>query len=162
MFILFNRTEWFPIYDFIFYVFYIMNSEIVEDIEVLEALKDTGSDTENQCIQKEKKPRSEKQIIAFQKFLDTRNKNRADRKLLKEQEMEKEKQETESKILKKAISIKKKQIKKELVLDDISDDETPFEELKKKIIKSQMKQKAVLHVKPVMPLVPVRPPLIYM
>ena len=122
-------------------------------------MKDTGSDTDNQCIQKEKKPRSEKQIIAFQRILDTRNKNRADRKLLKEQEMEKEKQETESKILKKAISIKKKQIKKELVLDDISDDETPFEELKKKIIKSQMKQKAVLPVKPV---VPVRPPLIYM
>jgi signal recognition particle GTPase len=135
-----------------------MENQIIEDIEVLEALKDTGSDSENQCIQKEKKPRSEKQIIAFQKVLDTRNKNRADRKLLKEQEMEKEKQETESKILKKAISIKKKQIKKELVLDDISDDETPFEELKKKIIKSQMKQKAVLPVKPVMP----RPPLIYM
>jgi hypothetical protein len=40
----------------------------------------------------------------------------------------------EEKIVKKAISIKKKQILKQKVLDEISDDETPIEEVKKKII----------------------------
>jgi hypothetical protein len=39
----------------------------------------------------------------------------------------------DEKIVKKAISIKKKQIKKEKVLDEISDDETPMEEIVKKI-----------------------------
>ena len=136
-----------------------MNSEIVEDIEVLEALKDTGSDTENQCIQKEKKPRSEKQIIAFQKVLDTRNKNREDRKLLREQEIARDKEENEAKIMKKAVSIKKKQIKKQLVLDDISDDDEPIEEIKKKIVKSEIKKKAASI--PVA-IVPVRPTVIYM
>ena len=36
----------------------------------------------------------------------------------------------EDKIVKKAISIKKKQIKKEAVLDEISDDETPIQKIK--------------------------------
>ena len=48
-----------------------MNTEIIQDIErdleVLEELKDTISDSENQSIQKPKKPRSEKQIIARKK-----------------------------------------------------------------------------------------------
>ena len=42
----------------------------------------------------------------------------------------------EDKIVKKAISIKKKQILKQKVLDEISDEETPVEEVKAKIIKS--------------------------
>ena len=36
----------------------------------------------------------------------------------------------ENKIVKKAISIKKRQIKKEAALDEISDDETPMEKIK--------------------------------
>ena len=36
----------------------------------------------------------------------------------------------EDKVVKKAISIKKKQIKKEQILDEISDDETPMEKIK--------------------------------
>ena len=44
--------------------------------------------------------------------------------------MDQYKEGLEQKIVKKAISIKKKQIKKEAVLDDISDDETPMEKIK--------------------------------
>ena len=44
--------------------------------------------------------------------------------------MEQYKEGLEQKIVKKAISIKKKQIKKEAVLDEISDDETPIEAIK--------------------------------
>lgn len=135
-----------------------MENEIIEDLEILDQLKDTGSESDTEvCIEKPKKPRSEKQILAFQKVLDTRNKNREDRKLLREKEMEKEKEITEAKIMKKAISIKKKQIKKALVLDEISDDDEPIEAIKQKIIKSE-KKKAVAQT----PVPAVRPPLIYM
>lgn len=136
-----------------------MENQIIEDLEVLDELKDTISDSENQSIQKPKKPRSEKQIIAFNLILEKRNKNREDRKLLREQEMEREKELTEAKIMKKAVSLKKKQIKKQLVLDDISDDDEPIEELKKKIVKSEIKKKAASI--PVA-IVPVRPTVIYM
>lgn len=77
-----------------------------------------------------KKPRSEKQIEAFKKARENRMSkieiNNTEKKRL-----------LEEKILSKALSIKKKQIKKEYVkgydLDSISDDETPIEEIKKHI-----------------------------
>lgn len=75
-----------------------------------------------------KKPRTEKQIEAFKKAQENRAKNI----LLKK---EQGKKEFEEKILQKAISIKKKQINKQYdlsVLDQISDDETPLEEIKQK------------------------------
>ena len=40
--------------------------------------------------------------------------------------------ELEEKIVKKAVSIKKKQLKQQIALDAISDDDTPIEELKVK------------------------------
>ena len=42
-----------------------------------------------------------------------------------------EKVKLEEKIVKKAVAIKKKQIKKQIALDDISDDDTSLEEIKK-------------------------------
>jgi hypothetical protein len=130
-----------------------MENEIIEDLEVLESLN-----TEV-CIQKPKKPRSQKQIEAFNLILEKRNEKRKERALIKEQEIFKEKEENEAKIMKKAISIKKKQIKKQLVLDDVSDDDEPIEEIKQKIIKSQ-KKKVVPAPVPVP--VPLLPKVIYM
>ena len=75
-----------------------------------------------------KRPRTEKQIEAFKKAQENRAKNI----LLKKEEGKKA---LEEKILKKALSIKKKQINKQYdlaVLDQISDDETPIEEIKQK------------------------------
>ena len=68
---------------------------------------------------KAKRPRTEKQIEAFKKAQENRAKNI----LLKKEQG------------KKALSIKKKQINKQYdlaVLDQISDDETPIEEIKQK------------------------------
>lgn len=48
---------------------------------------------------------------------------------------EEEKAELENKIVKKAITIKKKQMKKTKAIDDISDDETPVEEVVKTVKK---------------------------
>lgn len=70
-----------------------------------------------------KKPRSEKQIEAFKKAQAKRDENRVKQK-------EETKKVLEEKILQKAVSIKKKQIKKMKVLEDVSDDDTPMEEIK--------------------------------
>ena len=78
---------------------------------------------EPEPLAKVKKPRSEKQIEAFKRAQAKRDENRLISK-------ENTKKVLEEKILQKAISIKKKQIKKMKVLDDVSDDETPIEEIK--------------------------------
>lgn len=79
-----------------------------------------------EIIETVKKPRSEKQIEAFKKARENRMSkieiNNTEKKRL-----------LEEKILSKALSIKKKQIKKGYYLDSISDDETPIEEIKKHI-----------------------------
>jgi hypothetical protein len=78
-----------------------------------------------------KKPRSQKQIEQFEKaraIRDAKRKQKIEQKILEEQQHQKE---LEDKILQKAISIKKKQILKQKVLDEISDEETPIEEVKK-------------------------------
>ena len=51
-----------------------------------------------------------------------------------------EKVKLEEKIVKKAVAIKKKQIKKQIALDDISDDDTPLEEIKKIVKKFPAKK----------------------
>ena len=94
-------------------------------------MEETNDIKENLLIKKEekvKKARTEKQIEAFKKAQENRAKNI----LLKK---EQGKKALEEKILQKALSIKKKQINKQYdlaVLDQISDDETPIEEIKQK------------------------------
>jgi hypothetical protein len=138
-----------------------MNNEIIEDLDVLEKLE---SDTNEVCIQKPKKPRTEKQIIAFNLVLEKRNENRRQRALAREKEEDEEKKAIEEKIIKKAQSIKKKQIKKELVLDNISDDDEPVENIKKRIMKRDERDKkaVIIPVIPVIPAIPEKPRVIYM
>jgi hypothetical protein len=152
-----------------------MNTEIVEDLEVLEELNDTRSQSdqidkhclstndteENLCIQKPKKPRTEKQILAFNLVLEKRNENRRQRALAKEKEQEEEKKALEAKIMKKAVSIKKKEIKKQLLLDNISDDDEPVENIKKMIVKRDEREKKAVVI-PVSIPVPIIPRVIYM
>ena len=52
---------------------------------------------------------------------------RQQEKKLKDEE---DRKELEAKIIKKAVAIKKKQIKKQTVLEEISDDDTPIEVIK--------------------------------
>jgi poly(A) polymerase Pap1 len=125
----------------------IEDKKMEDDLDVLDGLKTTCDETEEEeCIQKPKKPRSEKQIIAFNLILEKRNEKRRERALVKEQELAAEMHEIEAKIMKKAISIKKKQIKRELILDEVSDDDEPIESIKEKILKSKA-TKSPLHPK---------------
>jgi hypothetical protein len=94
-------------------------------MEVIEPLgKVIDLTTNEKILKKEKKPRSEKQIEAFKKAQAKRDENRAITK-------ENTKKALEEKVIQKAISIKKSQVRKLQVLDQISDDETPIEEIKK-------------------------------
>jgi hypothetical protein len=99
-----------------------------------------------------KKERTEAQKEATRKMLEARDKNRAERKSVKavkedlkslrQQQIEELKaqavKEYQDTLVKKAISIKKKQIKKKAELDEISDDDTPVEEIRK-IVKQPAK-----------------------
>lgn len=93
-----------------------------EEEEIPSALCDLPS--------KPKKKASEKQLEAMALGRLKRAELIQMRKKQAEIDRENEKKALEEKIVQKAISIKKKEIKKSLVLDEISDDETPIEEIK--------------------------------
>ena len=100
----------------------------------LEAPEEEQPEEHPDCIQavKEKKPRTQKQIDAFNKCIEIRGKRREERKGIRDETAVVKKVELEEKIVKKAVSIKKKQLKEQIALDAISDDDTPIEELKVK------------------------------
>ena len=102
-----------------------MENTEVEEVETL--------DESLEAPPKVKKPRSEAQIKAFELARQKRDANRQARIEQKAKEEEEAKKQLEQKIVQKAISIKKKQIKKQTVLDEISDDDTPMEEVQKVI-----------------------------
>jgi len=111
-------------------------------------------------VPKPKRVQTAAQKANFQKALDARKQNIAMRNQQKAElaaaaELKKEEKQAdvERKILKKAVVIKKKQILKEAILDEISDDEIPVEVVQK-IIKKQQAKKAVKSSKPVEPPTP--------
>jgi len=83
--------------------------------------------------------RTEKQLEAWQKVVQIRAEKRLERKAQKEQAEAEAKKELEDRILKKALSIKKRQIKALHEIDKIQDDETPIEDIRQ-IIAQQQRQ----------------------
>lgn len=109
---------------------------------------------------KEKKPRTPAQIEAFKKVVAIREAKRTQRKDEYNKDMEEFRKYKESLIVKKAVSIKKKQLKQLKPLEDISDDETPIEEIKqiiKPVNKAQAIQAPIIKAPPVQPPTPARP-----
>jgi hypothetical protein len=133
-----------------------------EDLEVLteEVVEEEQVVSEDECIQvkkpvkkpiykkkepaepKPKRERTEAQKAAWERCLASRQKNREDRKKVQDDDAklltEYKKQlakKTETKIVKKAVGIKKKQIIREEEIDEISEDETPIEVVKEIIKK---------------------------
>jgi NADH:ubiquinone oxidoreductase subunit E len=95
-----------------------------------------------EAIQKSKKPRTQKQIEAFERARKIRDEKRAERKEVKEKAETEYKQQKEAKIVKKALSIKKKQILADADLDTVSsEDDIPIEVVKK-IMKKYPKKSA--------------------
>jgi len=87
---------------------------------------------------KPKKVATEKQLEAMRLGRVKRDEQIKLRREAEQQEKDNQKKLLEDKIVKKAISIKKKEIKKSNLLDEISDDDTPIEE-----IKTTMKAKSI-------------------
>ena len=100
------------------------DNEEKEEIEVKSHKKKVSMDEK---ATKEKKPRTEAQQKAFELCLKKRADSIAKRKADAERLAEFEKKALEEKVMKKAVAIKKKTIKKLEVLDDISSssDEEP-------------------------------------
>lgn len=158
-----------------------MDSEILELLEELEAPKQQNkrapkqqkqeqvpiqqkqeqvpnkqNKQQEQEIIKQKKPRTPAQIEAFKKVVAIREENRLKRKAEQEEEKKQFEKYKEDLIVKKAISIKKKQLKEIKPLQNIPDDETPIEEIKKKIqptpvIKKEQPPAPVQQIKPIKP-----------
>lgn len=83
--------------------------------------------------------KTEKQLEAFSKAREKRMININNRKQTIKELENKAREELDNKIVSKAISIKKKQIKKNAELDEISDDDTPLEEVMEISKKSKSK-----------------------
>lgn len=93
--------------------------------------------------------RSLRQIEAFNKVLEIKRQKTEERKKLKDAEKEEYQKDLEELVVKKAVSIKKKQLKKKAILESISDDEEPIESVMQKVKK--------IHSRPVQERQPVQP-----
>lgn len=122
----------------------------VESLETLDFLETVEKKNEPikepikeplEVLLKVKKPRSQKQIDAFKNTLMIRQQKRDERKEIKTVSQEVRKVDFEKKILKKAMSIKKKEILQDLMLDDIEEDNEIPLEIVKKILKKYPKKK---------------------
>lgn len=92
-----------------------------------------NSVTENavsESITKPKRQLTEKQLEALKRGQEKRDENARLRKDAAEKKAAEDKLKLEQKIVKKAISIKKKELKRQAALDAVSDDETPIEKIK--------------------------------
>ena len=69
------------------------------------------------------RPRTAKQQEQFKKVVEAKMKNASERKAKAELKAVEDKQELEDKLVKKAIAVKKKQIQKQKIIDDISEEE---------------------------------------
>jgi hypothetical protein len=94
-----------------------------------------------------KKERTEAQKSAFERCKKQREENAKKRADDAKKLMAFEKEALEQKLIAKAVSLKKKQIKKQVILDEISDDETPIEKVKEmaKKIKPVEKPKSLFN-----------------
>ena len=100
--------------------------EVIEEEETIEAPKK---------VKQAVKPRTEKQIESLSKGRLKMAQNQEEKRKIKEQENIIHKQELEKKLIEKAIKVKKKQLKKIEIFDDLSDEDTTPQVLQKPKLK---------------------------
>jgi len=110
-------------------------AEVKEDLKVEDVSSEEEVEVKPKREYKPRPPKTEKQLEAFQKAIATRDANAKKRKEAAEKMLAQSKKEMEDKVVKKALSIKKKQIKAQLALEEISDDDEPIEVVKQKVKK---------------------------
>ena len=119
-----------------------------DDTQVLQEHKEEV-EVNDESIVKPKKKLTEKQLEALKKGQQTRDANAKKRREEAERKAEEDRKIMEAKIVKKAISIKKKEIKKQAALDEISDDDTPIQKIKEISIGTKVPVKPPLKEEPV-------------
>lgn len=108
------------------------DKDVVEKVEAVEKVE---------TITRAKKPRTEAQLKVFERARETAKANAEKRKAERDAKAEEERKVVEEKLVKKAISVKKKQIKQQAILDEISDDETDMVEIEKIVKRLPSKSK---------------------
>ena len=117
-----------------------MSLKEIEEIEKLEIEDELNEITEEiEKPIKQKKPRSQKQIDVLEKGRKKMLENTKLRAIEKQKMEDESKKSFESRVVKKALEIKKKEILRESILDEISSDDenTPLEKIKKIIKKKK-------------------------
>lgn len=109
-------------------------NEEVQQPEKVDLITETVYEAET--IEKKKRPMTEKQKEALHRGQAIRLENAKARKEQAEQIAESKRKELENKIVKKALSIKKKEIKQKMILEQISDDDTEMPIEKPKAVKT--------------------------
>ena len=120
----------------------------METTNSIEALGKVEDEEEPLMLEKVKKPRTQKQIDAFNNVLEIRNQKRNDRKEIKETlKIEKSKQ-LDEKTVQRALLIKKKEIRDELLKKLNEKDglniENEIKQLKMKLEKTKVKEPDVV------------------
>ena len=112
-----------------------------------ELIKEESDDDESvlEIQKKPTRPRTAKQIEQFKKVVENKMKNASERKKQAEIKADADKLELEDKLVKKAIAVKKKQIKKQKIIDDISSDEEEGDQVIQKM--KPVKPKPAIAVK---------------
>jgi hypothetical protein len=87
-------------------------------------------------------PKTAAQMKAWEKALATRKANAEKRRKEAEELTKADQKNLEEKVVRKAIAIKKKQIKAQAQIDEISDDDTPIEKVREVAKKVAQKQAA--------------------
>jgi hypothetical protein len=111
-------------------------------------VEEEEEEEEEKPVIKTKPKRTEAQRLAFERCKAKREENAKKRADDAKKLLEYEKKALEEKLIAKAVSIKKKQIKKQIVLDEISDDDTPIETIKEMVKKNKAVVKAPEKPKP--------------
>lgn len=106
--------------------------DAVEKVEVVEKAE---------SVARAKKPRTAAQLAVFERARETAKINAEKRKAERDAKADEERKAVEEKLVKKAISVKKKQIKQQAILDEISDDETDLVEIEKIVKRLPSKSK---------------------
>ena len=142
----------------------ISNQKEIKKLELLEQIKlleNEGEDTEQEPpkiieeddtieapkkVKRIVKPRTKKQIESLTKGRQKMAQNQEEKRKIKEQENIIHKQELEKKLIDKAIKVKKKQLKKIEIFDDLSDEDTTPATIQKP---KQEKPKVIQAPKPI-------------
>ena len=127
--------------------------ELNEPLEKQDDLDDVPDDNSIEAPKekKERRPKTQKQLDALHAGRSIMLKNAQVRREARAEADDIMKKRIEEKIVKKAVSIKKKQIMKEAVLDDISDEDIPAEVIQKIIKIKSTPTKQVKVVEPPAP-----------